>query len=297
MCASFTLKAPAKINLNLYVTGRRNDGYHLLSSLVAFADLSDTILIKPAKSDQLSVSGPFSHKLKDVGAISLEDNILGQCLFTFRQHYAQDLPPLHIHLEKNIPVGAGIGGGSSDCAALLRGLFAQLHVKVSEQEQLDFALQFGADVPVCLKSEPCIMEAIGEELQALHDIISHPAILINPNNSLSTPSVFKAYKALNKAFSKDCNINSPRMIGQNDLTKAATSLCPEIGSILNYSEQIPNLKGFGMSGSGATCFILFHDEKTRNDYLTLIKQSFPSYWLKATDIGSAPQEAFYEHQI
>jgi len=297
MRACFTLKAPAKINLNLYVTGRREDGYHLLCSLVAFSDLSDIIQIKPAKSDQLSVSGCFSDRLKDVGAIDFKENILGQCLIAFRQNYMPDLPPTHIHLEKNIPVGAGIGGGSSDCASLLRGLFALQSDKISEKEQLDFALQFGADVPVCLQSKPCIMKAIGEELETFDGMINYPAILINPNISLSTPSVFKAYKTLGCTFSQDCDINTKPSIGDNDLTEAAISLCPEIGSILTYSQQIPHMQGFGMSGSGATCFILFHEERDRDDSLSLIKHYFPSYWVKATRIGSAPKEAFYEHKI
>ncbi|TDK37486.1 4-(cytidine 5'-diphospho)-2-C-methyl-D-erythritol kinase [Rhizobium deserti] len=251
--------APAKINLALHVVGQRADGYHLLESLVTFADMGDELSFCLADEDSLMVSGPFAPALSvgvEVDNLVLRArDLLRDCLLKS----SQPAPPVAIHLEKNLPVAAGIGGGSADAAATLRGLLRLWQAEIAEAELLALALKLGADVPMCLKGEALMATGIGEDITPLPELPSLALVLGNPLVGVATPDIFR------RLATKD---NAP--IGQiaakdwmpllktlrNDLEPPARSLVREIDQISNM------IGGEGalltrMSGSGATCFGIF----------------------------------------
>jgi 4-diphosphocytidyl-2-C-methyl-D-erythritol kinase len=245
------VSAPAKINLILKITGRRDDGYHLLESLVAFADIGDRLFINKSETSSLQLSGPFAAALGKA-------NIIAQAHVRLASHAGQALHS-QIILEKNLPVAAGIGGGSADAAAALRGL-AQLHnVDVPLTE---IAASLGADVPVCLDTAPAWMSGIGHNIERLPDLPPADIVLVNPRVALSTADVFAAFAAKGE-FSKP--INAPEGFASsaglldfmraqgNDLQAAACSRASEIEDCLAALRKA-GLAYVAMSGSGATCF-------------------------------------------
>jgi 4-diphosphocytidyl-2C-methyl-D-erythritol 2-phosphate synthase len=181
-------KAFAKINLTLRVLGRRADGYHELESLVAFADVADALTLEPGSTDGLEMSGPFAGKSGPV-----DDNLVLKSLVELRRR----IPGLkggRFRLEKNLPVAAGIGGGSADAAAALRLLARANGIALDDSHLMTAAQSVGADVPVCLDSRPRIMRGIGEVLSPPLDLPPIPAILVNPGVALATREVFGKFK-------------------------------------------------------------------------------------------------------
>ena len=248
------VSAPAKINLSLAITGRRDDGYHLLQSLVAFADIGDRLFIRKSETSGLRVSGPFAAALGD-------DNIIAAAHVRVAAHAQQALHS-QIILEKNLPVAAGIGGGSADAAAALRGL-AQLHnVDVPLEDMAEIAASLGADVPVCLDTAPAWMSGIGHDVTRLADLPPADIVLVNPRQKLATADVFAAF-AEQGAASKPIDppqgfatsgalLDFVRAQG-NDLQAAACALVPDIADCL-MSLKKAGFAYVAMSGSGATCF-------------------------------------------
>ncbi|MGB7855776.1 MAG: 4-(cytidine 5'-diphospho)-2-C-methyl-D-erythritol kinase, partial [Pseudolabrys sp.] len=174
MSALLSEKAFAKINLTLRVLGRRADGYHELESLVAFADIADALTLEPGSVDGLEMSGPFAGKSGPV-----DDNLVLKSLAELRRR----IPGLkggRFRLEKNLPVAAGIGGGSADAAATLRLLARANGIALDDSRLMAGAQSVGADVPVCLDSRPHIMCGIGEVLLPPLDLPAIPAVLVNP---------------------------------------------------------------------------------------------------------------------
>lgn len=280
--ANMALTAPAKVNLTLHVTGRRDDGYHFLDSLVVFTAFGDQLTFQKAESDRLDLSGPFADTLHPD-----DDNICLKALRLFRESGGV-LDPLHIHLEKQIPVGAGLGGGSSDAAAVLHFANTAAQAPLPQQLLHDIALQLGADVPVCLWGKPAIMQGIGEKLSAPEPAPQGHILLARPDVMLSTPAVFKAFANSNRPFSEpDASKNGPGhfLKGQNDLQEAAISICPEIGDLLGTMKRLAEMNGddweiVRMSGSGSACFAIFHQPqacKTAAAQLTAL-----GYWAVAT---------------
>ena len=245
------VSAPAKINLSLKITARRDDGYHELESLVAFADIGDRLFISKSETSSLQLSGPFAAALG-------EENIIAEAHVRLAAHAGEALHS-QIILEKNLPVAAGIGGGSADAAAALRGL-AELHNLNVPLE--DIAASLGADVPVCLDTAPAWMTGIGHNVERLPDLPPADIVLVNPRLALSTADVFAAF-AKQGTFSAPINapqgfttstglLDFVRAQG-NDLQAAACALAPEIDECLIALKRA----GFAyvaMSGSGATCF-------------------------------------------
>ena len=148
--------APAKINLALHVTGRRPDGYHTLESLVVFTDLGDELEATPAASDTLRVTGPFASAVGNG-----DTNLVLRAVRAFRERWPGRAPEgLSLSLQKNLPVAAGLGGGSADAAAALRLIAGLASTPVPESELQALALTLGADVPACLLSRPCELVGI-----------------------------------------------------------------------------------------------------------------------------------------
>ena len=243
------LSAPAKINLSLKVLGRRDDGYHLLDSLVAFADIGDTLFLQKADSTVLTVSGPF-------GITAGDDNLVKRAHAAMEAHIGHALP-CHMELQKNLPIASGLGGGSADAAAALRGL-AQLYNL--DAPLVDLAASLGADVPVCLDSAPAIMRGIGHDIERLNGLPFFDIVLVNPRQSVETAAVFGVLSLDGTVEATPLpNINQPaalldflKMQG-NDLQATACQIVPDIAACLAALDDC----GFAysaMSGSGTSCF-------------------------------------------
>lgn len=288
---SLTEEAPAKINLALHVTGQRSDGYHLLDMLVTFTRLGDRIGFLDAAEDGLEISGSFADGLCEVGEPT--DNLVLRARDALRQEAGKlgvAAPPVFIHLEKNLPIASGIGGGSADAAAALRGLVRLWKLPIAGEALNAIGLQLGADVPMCLESRPLIARGIGEKLEPLPGFPSFAMVLGNPLVGVSTPAVFKQ-------LARKDNASFPLGIGQtrsradwltaiaalrNDLEPPALSLCGEIGTLGDLlAARQPRL--VRMSGSGATCFAIFENLYDAEEACEALHRQMPGWYFEATE--------------
>ena len=276
----------AKINLLLKVTGRRNDGYHLLDSLVGFCEFGDRLEISLNEArDEIITEGTFGREIGD-------NNIIRKTLEKFRETTKWERP-VRIRLEKEIPIGAGLGGGSSDAATTLR-LLSQIpnSPPLTHKELFNMALELGADVPVCLHGKTTRMQGIGERLSLLQPLPKLPIVLVNPNCRLETKDVFGAFGGnysepidsylLEKSWSQEKLEDLLTSKQQNDLYDAAVSLVPQISQVLTLLRELPGVIGVGMSGSGATCFAIFERGKTSKINEALERLNGTTWWHKLT---------------
>lgn len=262
--------AAAKVNLFLHVTGRRDDGYHLLDSLAVFAGFGDVLHGQPADELSLSLSGPFGAVLADE-----QDNLVLRAARALGGHGAR------LMLEKNLPVASGIGGGSADAAAALR-LLCRLW-KLAPPDLPGIALTLGADVPVCLAGHPSRMSGIGERLDPAPNIPPCGLVLVNPGVALATADVFRARRG---AWSSPAGLpHAWPDVGtmahdlrelRNDLQPPAIALQPAIGDVIAALETTPGCRLARMSGSGATCFGLFDDPGVAAEVATRLRR--PDWW-------------------
>ena len=295
--AGLRVVAPAKLNLYLHVTGRRADGYHLIDSLVVFAALGDTVEVRPADGLSLAISGPFADAV-DAGG----DNLVLRAarLLADAGGAAAGSGGAAIRLDKRLPAAAGLGGGSADAAAALRGLSALWNLSPGDDDLARMALALGADVPACLGMRPVFVGGIGENLDPAPDLPAAWAVLVNPGQPLSTAAVFGARTG---GFSRpDRFAEAPRDTVQlaallarraNDLEAPALRLCPAIGDALAALAAEPGCLLARMSGSGATCFGLFADAAAAAAAAARrLGAGRPGWWVAATalldDAGAAP---------
>lgn len=277
--------APAKINLALHVTGQRPDGYHLLDSIVVFAEHGDIVRVTDAEQDRVTFAGSFGASL-DPCKNSLID--ARDALRTLACRREVSCPPVHLHLEKHLPVASGVGGGSADAAATLRALNQHWQLGVSDEDLADIALPLGADIPVCLSGNASRMTGIGEGVEKIRTPPFN-LLLVNPGIEVSTPSVFRALtEKSNPALSGlPENIDQSRWIGwlaeqRNDLQQAAISVQPVIGSVLEEISQSQGCELVRMSGSGATCFGLYESEKAVHTARSRLELAHPDWWIIGT---------------
>ncbi len=285
-----TEQAPAKINLTLRVTGRRADGYHRLESLVAFADLADTLTLQPGGEEGLKIAGPFAAASGPVAG-----NLVLKALAALRARFA-GLKAGRFLLEKNIPVAAGIGGGSADAAAALR-LLAHYNGLAADDARLSAAAPaIGADVPVCLDPRARIMRGVGEELSAPLDLPALPALLVNPGVTLATRAVFAGFAAAADWAGTASLADVPRepaalieWLGRhgNDLTASAIACVPLIAEVLKALSALPGARLARMSGSGPTCFALFASAAAAAAAAQRLKTERKDWWVHPTTLGSA----------
>jgi 4-diphosphocytidyl-2-C-methyl-D-erythritol kinase len=272
--------APAKVNLSLHVTGKRADGYHLLDGLVVFAGVGDVVRGRLADRWSLDVVGPFAS-----GLAGESDNLVLRAARALAGRVGHG--PAALTLEKNLPVASGIGGGSADAAATLR-LLARLWRMDPTTEPLrrmlsDVALGLGADVPMCLDSQPSRIQGIGDMLQPIPPLPPMGLLLVNPNLPLSTPEVFRArtgaFSAAPDTPARWTSIDALAADLQkaaNDLEPAARSIRPQIGVVLSAIEALDGCLLARMSGSGATCFGLFRQSDTAADAARALRR--PDWW-------------------
>jgi 4-diphosphocytidyl-2-C-methyl-D-erythritol kinase len=279
-------KAPAKINLTLRVLGRRADGYHELESLVAFADVADTLTLEPDTKDTLEITGPFA---ADSGAIP--DNLVLKALAAARICIGA-VKAGRFSLEKNIPVAAGLGGGSADAAATLRLIAGANQIALDDARIMSAAQAVGADVPVCVASRPRIMRGVGELLSDPVDLPPLAGVLVNPRVPLSTRDVFG--KFVGAQGGNDLG-DLTRGLGSlidflklhdNDLTPAARACSPVVGEVLQALEILPGARLVRMSGSGPTCFALFSTPSEAATAAQKLARERKDWWVQAATIGS-----------
>lgn len=281
--------APAKINLALHVTGQRGDGYHLLDSLVTFADFGDSLTFEPADEDRFSVSGSFADDVPrtddpETGNLVLKAR---NGLRSLGRSKGAECPPVHIHLKKELPPAAGIGGGSADAAATLRGLVKFWNIQPDHDAFKALGLTLGADVPMCLAKRPLIARGVGEDITEATMFPALFMVLANPLIPVSTPAVFKALQHKHQA--PLLTGEPPRDAGgwyhlveesRNDLSLPARSIVPKIGSVLDilYAAKADLVR---MSGSGATCFGLYPSAEAAEEAAAHIKSAQPEWFVVA----------------
>lgn len=260
--------APAKLNLSLSVVGKRADGYHLLESLVAFADIGDRVTVEAASAFSLAIDGPFASGL-DAGA----DNLVSRAARLFAERLGRR-PDVALRLTKNLPVASGIGGGSADAAAALRALSKLWAAPIPA----DLPAKLGADVPVCVAGVPAWMSGIGEIVEPAGTLPEWGVVLVNPGVALATPSVFKARTGAFSAGGKFTPNLANIAAAGNDLEAPAIALVPAIADVLAGLRGLPGIRVARMSGSGATCFGLFDGPDDAALAAKALKGKAPSAW-------------------
>lgn len=285
MAALLVEQAPAKINLTLRITGRRADGYHELESLVAFADLGDTLSLQPSATFGLDVRGP------NAGACGpTADNLVLKAVAALGER-VPGLKVGHFELEKKLPVAAGIGGGSSDAAAALRLLARANGIASGDPRLASAALQVGADVPVCLDPHARIMRGVGENLSAPIWLPELYAVLVNPGVPLATRDVFAKFagpQAGRKPMAPvprdpDAIFDFLAAYG-NDLTPAAVACAPAVAEVLAALQALPKVRLARMSGSGSTCFALFASVADALAAAHSLQAHHANWWIAATTL-------------
>ena len=284
-------RAPAKVNLTLHIVGRRADGWHELESLVVFTRAGDTLSLTPAAAASLTVAGPTATAAGAGG-----DNLVMRATRALASR-VDGLRVGAFHLEKRLPVAAGIGGGSSDAAAALR-LLARLNGLVADDTRLLAAAEAtGADVPVCLAARARVMAGVGEHLGPVLTLPPLPALVINPGTPLETKAVFarmnlqtgwanvaSAHPSIRDGMARDTLFASLRR-GRNDMEDAACSLAPVVSDVLAVVAAAPGCKLARMSGSGSTCFGLFTTCRAAGAARNAILRAHPSWWVKTAMLG------------
>ena len=286
------VEAPAKLNLYLHVTGRRADGYHELDSLVTFTALADTLEIASADALSLAVSGPFAE------ALGTGDNLATRAAAALAERLGRRAS-VRIVLQKRIPVAAGLGGGSADAAAVLRGLARLWGLGAAHVSDLqDVALGLGADVPVCLDSRAAYMAGIGEMLSAPPPLPACGVLLVNPGVPVPTGAIFAArqgpFSATNRFRETPADASALTALlrsRRNDLEPPARAQVPEIGRVLDWLSAMPGCLLARMSGSGATCFGLFADEATATHAARAIARENSDWWVQATHLAHGGETA------
>ena len=277
---SFHVFAPAKINLFLHITGKREDGYHTLQSLMVFADVGDDLEFSMQDEFSVRVTGPFSAALSET-----KDNLVYKAARFLSDEYKVPLCG-KIVLTKNLPIASGIGGGSTDAAAALRGL-AKLWKLADDPAQLSkIAQQLGADVPACLYGRAVWAEGVGEKLIPIQDMQRLHLVLVNPLVATPTPAVFKKFhgRFSESVQTRGMGVDDLKQCG-NDLTDAAVTVTPEINAVLSVLADTENCLLCRLSGSGATCFGIYGDEVAARTAAEVLKKQHPLWWVHPATVG------------
>jgi len=283
-------QARAKVNLTLHILGKRPDGYHELESLAVFADLCDELSFSAAREDTLRLEGPFA------GAVDGENLILkakrAVAGWLGREIHGDFL------LKKNIPVAAGLGGGSSDAAAAIRILLGAYGNSAGVESFIERAASIGADVPVCLYNQAAWMQGLGERITPAAKLPSLPAILVNPRIKVSTADVFRRLGAapyrpqeVRRPLLEDADFGDPKKAaallrqGRNDLEKPAIALEPAVESTLDAIARQEGCLLARLSGSGPTCFGLFPTQEIARTAAEAVARAHPSWWTVAVTLS------------
>ncbi|MBV9198788.1 MAG: 4-(cytidine 5'-diphospho)-2-C-methyl-D-erythritol kinase [Alphaproteobacteria bacterium] len=285
--------APAKINLYLHVTGRRADGYHLLDSLVAFAAIGDNLTVEPDASLSLTVGGPEAAPLAALG----DDNLVLRAARLLAGQAGVGAGAA-MFLEKNLPVAAGVGGGSSDAAAALLALRCLWTLSLDERALCSLGAKLGADVPACIYGRAVWVGGVGERVEPAGALPDAGVLLVNPRRALPTAAVFAARcerfgqaKRFAPMPRDAAGLAETLTSRRNELTDAAIHLVPEVDTVLAQLRALPGSLLARMSGSGATCFALFGDRAAAERARATLATAKPGWWCAAGGFFARPAEA------
>lgn len=283
--------ARAKVNLTLRVIGRRVDGYHDLESVVAFADCADRLTLDAGVELALTTTGPRAQECGETA-----DNLVIKAARLLGER-VEDLTFGSFALDKQLPVAAGIGGGSADAAAALRLLARANHLALDDARLIEVARLTGADVPVCLASQACVMTGVGDSLMPL-SLPRLPCVMVNPRVPVATKDVFKelGLKSGELRVGFTDVLKAPRWpgsgasinnwvaaltAGTNDLEAPALKIEPVIGVVLSALRDTAGTRLARMSGSGATCFAIFDNDADAQRAAQTIQLAHPPWWVHA----------------
>lgn len=287
--------APAKVNLYLHVTGRRDNGYHELDSLIGFADIGDDVQITPAKNFGFEITGPFANAFRgrDIDNGPESSNLVVRAVWALSR-LVEKAPAFHITLTKNLPLGAGIGGGSADAAAIIWGLLEYWGLPTTLEGVDDLLLNLGADVPVCFACETMHVSGIGERLERIESFPEMPIVLVHPGKACSTQEIFgqfdgefKKSVVLPSSFQTPENLFALMLRTENMLSASATYFVPEIENVLNALNAQSTCAFARMSGSGSSCFGLFTDVSAAEKAAQVLAEENPDWWVKSGWLGRA----------
>jgi 4-diphosphocytidyl-2-C-methyl-D-erythritol kinase len=288
MAAELLEAAPAKINLALHVTARRSDGYHELESLVVFADVSDELDAVAAPADHLRISGPFAAGLHDG-----DGNLVRRAVAAFRARWPGAVATgVAMHLRKNLPVSAGLGGGSADAAAALRLMVDLSTIDIPTPELMLLAASLGADVPVCLASRPALISGVGERVRLLPECPPLHIVLVNPLVAVPTADVFRRLTehqnpplpALPEGLDRASMLALWLVETRNDLEAPAIAIAPVIAELIAGMAGVSGCTLARMSGSGATVFGLFGSSTQAHQAAHDLRRKWPAYWIAAAPL-------------
>ncbi len=288
------LNALAKVNLFLKITAIRDDGYHELYSLFAFLDLVDQLEITKSDHFDLTFDGEFAVNL----ASDAKNNLLTKTLDLFHQQFGIS-KNLAIKLTKNIPIGSGLGGGSSDSASLMKALNQIYNLDLSKKQLQEISLKLGSDIAFFLEDQACLLAGRGEIVVEYSNFKPMPALIINPNIALSSKEVYQKFdqqfsaKTADKIdFDHNLKILRSNDIlnliknSDNDLFDPAITILPKITEIIKAISRQNGCLIAKMSGSGASCFGIFLDNNDLNLAYDNLVKFFPSYFIKKSNIYS-----------
>lgn len=272
-------QAKAKINLCLHVLGQDKSHYHKLDSIVVFANYGDALTFQSSEKLSFNVLGPFADSLTEDA-----DNLILKMLHAFDHE-----DKVKVLLAKNLPVAAGIGGGSADAAATARGLTRLWKCPLPHPEKL---LSLGSDIPVCVTSRSSRVRGVGDEITNFPALSALPCLLVNPGQRLMTAQVFDALIEkhnpgildIPEKFTTQTDFFKWLGRQRNDLQMPASTLVPEIQDILDALDFLGSRLS-RMSGSGSTCFGLFSDIKSAQHASERLRTSQPGWWVKATTLN------------
>ena len=281
-------RARAKINLTLHINKRREDGWHDLESLVVFAGVADRLSLMPGDVLSLSMSGSGAAVLN-----AEADNLVLRAA----RELAARVPGLRFgafHLDKELPIAAGIGGGSADAAAALRLLARANDLALDDQRLMDAARATGADVAVCVGSRARMMRGVGGDLGPQLKLPPLYAVLVNPRVGVETKAVFArlglkpgeslgfgAHPQVHDGMSFDALLPLIKK-GRNDMEDAAQVIVPVINHVIAVLSAARGCKLARMSGSGATCFGLFDSRRAALTAARVVRRDHPDWWVAAT---------------
>jgi 4-diphosphocytidyl-2-C-methyl-D-erythritol kinase len=277
--------APAKVNLFLHVGPVAADGYHPLASLVAFADIGDAVTVQPAGRLSLTVTGPFAGGLHEG-----DDNLILKALRALGQAVGAGDPPVAVTLDKQLPIAAGLGGGSSDAGAALKAARDVLGLSLDDEGLAAIAAAVGADGPMCLHARAAWAEGRGDRLTFEPRLPPLPAVLINPGVPSPTGAVYRAYDEESAGLADrpepPGNWEASAVVDwlseqRNDLEAPAVALQPVIGEALTEAAQLPGVRLVRMSGSGATVFALFDAADQAAGAARRLTETRHDWWVKA----------------
>jgi len=280
MPASFKLTAPAKINLFLHITGKTADHYHALQSLKIFADIGDEIAVRPAGHYNLTIDGTY--------ALPADKNNLVTKAVMALSNELNKKPDIAIHLTKNIPFGAGLGGGSSDAATIIKALLQFWQTDLPPDRLNPILADLGSDVPACYLGQLCFAEGRGEILMPIALPSPLAAVLVYPSQKNDTTAIFKKYDqkfsapiSPPAAFEKEDDLITFIENKHNDLTAAAIEHTPVISNVLQSLAEAPTCLLARMSGSGSACFGLFKTPENAQKAAHDLAHKHPEWWVQS----------------